>query len=167
MNYKSPGGLWDTEDDCCERRFFDIPKAFLLVFQYCYFLISKLRLQMHARPPLHSRRRPLHFGLRLWEKWIPHLQWTLHWYYPSCRCVQTTLNVPRRYFWHHWLPQQYWPQILNIRYVLRSQVIQMYVKSCYFILCFLEELLQKSTAMNMGALALKNASEYIQARTEF
>ena len=31
-------------------------------------------------------------------------------------------NVPRRYFWHHWLPQQYWPQILNIRYVLRSKV---------------------------------------------
>ena len=77
---------------------------------------------MHARPPLHPWRGPLHFGLGLWEKRIPHLQWTLHWYYPSCRCVQTTLNVPRRYFWHHWLPQQYWPQILNIRYVLRSKV---------------------------------------------
>ena len=119
---------------------------------------------MHVRPSLHPRRGPLHFRLWLWEKRISHLQRTLHRYHPSCQRVQPILNVPRSCFWHRSLPQQYWPQILNIRYVLRSKVIQMCVKSSCFILCFLEELLQKSTAMNMGALVLKNASEYIQEK---
>ena len=39
MKYKSPGGLWDTEDDCCERRFVQhLPKAFLMVFSIVLLL---------------------------------------------------------------------------------------------------------------------------------
>ena len=52
----------------------------------------KYILQVHLWPPLHTWGRPLHLWLRLWEEWLPYLQWTLHRLYIQIKCINMMKN---------------------------------------------------------------------------